>query len=103
MTAPVPRVGEVNSSRGVCDRYHEHGLPQPSVYNRFVPESMKTYKHDDVVALRVCLNQCDPAGISVAQSGHGWASPDSTVPSSEAHSGMRQKRSVPMVQSGALR
>ena len=93
----------VNSSRGVGDRYHEHGPPQPSDYGLFGPDSMQTCRHDFVVAFRVCLDQRDLPAAAVAQPGHGRASSSSTGPLSEAHSGMRQKLSVPMVLSGVLR
>ena len=93
----------MSSSRGVCNRYHEQGSPQPSDYGLFGPDSMQTCRHDFVMALRVSWDQSDLLPTAAAQPGNGRASSSSTGPSSEAHSGMRQKLSVSMDLSGAVR
>jgi len=103
MTALAVRFGKVNSSRGVSDRYNEHGLPQPSDYGLFGPDSMQTCRHDFVATFRVCLDKCDLPTTAAVQQGNGRRSSSSTVPSSEAHSGMRQMMSDPTVLPGALR
>lgn len=103
MTALAVSFGKVNSSRGVGDRYHEHGPTQPNEYGLFGPDSIQTCRHDFVVAFQVSLDQCDPPTTAAVQPGNGRASSRSTVPSSEAHSGMRQMLSDPTVQHGALR
>lgn len=64
---------------------------------------MQTCRHDFVLTFRVCLDQCDLPTTAMVQTGYGRASSSSTVPSSEAHSGMRQMLSDPTVLSGALR
>jgi hypothetical protein len=103
MSVLAVRFGKVNSSRGVCDRYNEHDLPQPSDHRLFGPDSMQTCRHDFLVTFRVCLDQCDLPTTAVVRSGNGRASSRSTEPSSEAHSGMRQMLSDPTVLFGALR
>lgn len=66
--------------------------------------SMQTFSHNPVVAVRASPVLCGSKLLAVAQTGNRGMAPFSKAPSSEAHSGLPQRKvSVPMVLSSALR
>ena len=93
----------VNSSRGVRDRYHEHGFPQSSGDGLPGAVSMQTCSYHPVFTVLVSPGLRDPALLAVAQTGNRSMAPISEALSSEAHSGMLHKMCDAMSLWSALR